>query len=182
GLVAAGNTGSVTVTTNAGNIASTGGPAINITKAAAPASPVTLNFGTVSSTNSGTTGINLDRVSGNLTVTTTTTTNPTGQGISVVNTSAGGTMNFGNTTSNTSAGTGVSLGTNAGTVTFNALNIAPDSGVAGFSVASSTGTTNSSSGTITTTDAAAVTVNNSGVNMTLTSVSADNTGDADNCV
>ena len=91
-------------------------------------------------------------------------------------------MNFGNTTSNTSGGTGVSLGTNAGTVTFNDLDIAPDTGVAGFSVASSSGTTNSTTGTITTTDAAAVSVTSSPLNMTLTSVSADNTGDADNCV
>jgi hypothetical protein len=177
-----GTTGSITVTTNAGSIAATGGPAINITKTVAPATPITLNFTTVASTNSATTGITIDRVSGNLTISTTTTTNPMGNGISVQNTSVGGTMNFGNTTSNTSGANGVNLASNAGAVTFNDLDIAPDATFGGISVASSSGTTTSSTGTITTTDAPAVSVTNSALNMTLTSVSADNTGDADSCV
>ena len=177
-----GNTGQINVTTNAGSIASTNGPAINITKAAAPVTPVTLNFTTVSSTNSLTTGLTLDRVSGNAAIGTTTTTNPAGVGISVTNTSAGGTMSFGNTTSNLSAGTGVNLGANAGAVTFVDLDIAPDTAVAAFILANSPGTTTSTSGTISTTDALAVSVTNSPLAMTLTSVSADNTGDADSCV
>ena len=182
GLFGVGNTGQINVTTNAGSIASTNGPAINITKAAPPATPVTLNFTSVSSTNSLTTGLTLDRVSGNATIGTTTTTNPTGIGISVTNTSVGGTMNFGNTTSNLSAGTGVNLGTNAGAVTFADLDIAPDPAVAAFILSGSTGTTTSTSGTISTTDAPAVSVTNSPLAMTLTSVTADNTGDPDSCV
>jgi hypothetical protein len=75
-FVAAANTGTVTVTNNTGNISATNGRPSNIVKAAAPASPIALNFGTVSSTNSAATGITIDRVSGNLTVTTTTTTKP----------------------------------------------------------------------------------------------------------
>ncbi len=182
GLFGVNNTGQINVTTNAGSIASTSGPAINITKAIAPATPISLSFTSVSSTNSLTTGLTLDRVSGNAAIGTTTTTNPAGIGISVTNTSAGGTMNFGNTTSNLSAGTGVNLGSNAGAVTFVDLDIAPDPTVAAFILANSTGTTTSSSGTISTTDALAVSVTNSPLAMTLTSVSADNTGDADSCV
>jgi hypothetical protein len=182
GLLGVGNTGQINVTTNAGSIASTGGAAINISKLAAPATPVTLNFSTVSSTNSTTLGVTLDRVSGNLTNTTTTTTNPTGAGIQVQNTSAGGTMNFGNTTSTTSSGTGVNLVSNAGAVTFADLDIAPDASVTAFSASNSTGVTSSTSGTISTTDAPAISVTNSPLSMTLTSVSADNTGDGDSCV
>ncbi|MGH9958051.1 MAG: beta strand repeat-containing protein, partial [Pyrinomonadaceae bacterium] len=118
GLLGTGNTGQAIVTTNAGSIAAAGGPAINITKAAAPASPITLNFTNVASSNSPTQGVNLDRVSGNMTNATTTATNSTGVGIQVQNTSAGGTMNFGNTSSTLSAGTGVFLNANAGGITF----------------------------------------------------------------
>jgi Bacterial Ig domain/Calx-beta domain len=148
GLVGTGNTGTTTVTTNAGNIAATNGPAINITKAAAPASPIALNFGTVSSINSSTTGINLDRVSGNLTNAATSTTNPTGIGIQVQNTSAGGTMNFGDTASNTSGGTGVFLNANAGAVTFGDLDVSPDSGQRAFHATNNTGTITSTNGDI----------------------------------
>lgn len=151
GLVGAANTGQVDVTTNAGSIAATGGPAINITKAAAPASPISLNFTTVSSTNSTTQGVNLDRVSGNMTNTTTTITNPTGVGIQVQNTSAG-TMNFGNTTANQSGGTGVVLGGassgNAGNVTFADLDINPDSGQRALQGTNNTGTITSTSGDV----------------------------------
>ena len=151
GLVGTGNTGQINVTTNAGSISSTNGPGINITKAAAPATPISLNFSTVSSTNSGTNGINLGRVSGNMTITTTTVTNSTGIGIQVQNTSAGGTMNFGNTTANQSGGTGVFMNTNAGGVTFGDLDISPDSGQRALQSTNSTGTITSTSGDVTAT-------------------------------
>lgn len=183
GLVGTGNTGQINVTTNAGSISSTNGPAINITKAAVPATPIALNFNIVSSTNSSTQGINLDRVSGNMTIATTTVTNPTGIGVQVQNTSAGGTMNFGNTTANQSGSTGVFLNANAGGVTFADLDINPDAGVRAFHATSNTGTTTSTSGTIgPMTDAQAVDVTSSALNMVLTSVTTDNTGDADSCV
>ncbi|MGH9967469.1 MAG: Calx-beta domain-containing protein [Pyrinomonadaceae bacterium] len=158
GLVGTNNGGQINVTTNAGNIASTNGPVINITKAGAPATPITLNFGTVSSTNSTTQGINLDLVSGNMAVTTTTITNPTGTGIQVQNTSAGGTMNFGNTAANNSGnanvdatGTGVFLNANAGNVTFGDLDISPDANERALQSTNSTGTLTTTSGDITAT-------------------------------
>src|SRR6185503_10603373 len=155
GLVGAGNTGQINVTTNAGSIASTSGAAINITKAGAPATPITLNFTNLTSTNSGTQGINIDRVSGNLTAVATTVTNPTGTGIQVQNTSAGGTMTFGPTAVNGSgnanvdaAGTGVFLNANAGNVTFGDLDVVPDNLERAFQSAASTGTITTTSGDI----------------------------------
>jgi uncharacterized repeat protein (TIGR01451 family) len=156
GLVSTGNTGQTNVTTNAGSIAVTGGPAINITKAASPASPITLNFSAVSSTNSPTQGINIDRVSGNLTIGSTTIANPTGVGIQVQNTSAGGTMNFGNTLNNQAGGTGVLLGGNAGANTFVTLQITPDNGQRGLLAQNNTGTISSTNGAINSTGTVAL--------------------------
>ncbi|MCM3905164.1 MAG: Ig-like domain-containing protein [Pyrinomonadaceae bacterium] len=163
GLVGAGNTGQTNVTTSAGSIAATGGPAINITKAAAPASPITLNFTAASSTNSAAQGINIDRVSGNMTTASTSITNPTGAGIQVQNTSVGGTMNFGNTTNNQAGGTGVLLAGNAGAITFVTLQVTPDSGQRGLLAQNNTGTISSTNGAINATNA---------VNMEITGASA----------
>lgn len=62
GLLGTNNTGTVSVTANQQAINATGGPAVNITSAAT--SPVSLNLGGASSTNSSTTGINLTNVTG----------------------------------------------------------------------------------------------------------------------
>ena len=158
GLVGTNNTGQINVTTNAGSIASTGGSAINISKAAPPATPINLNFTNLTSINSTVQGINIDRVSGNLTAATTTVTNPAGTGIQVLNTSAGGTMTFGTTAVNGSgnanvdaAGTGVFLNANAGNVTFGDLDISPDALERAFQSTASTGTITTTSGDITAT-------------------------------
>jgi hypothetical protein len=183
GLVGTNNTGEINVDTNAGNISSTGGPAIDITKSAAPATPVALNFSSVNSTNSAPTGVNIDFVSGNLTIGTSTVTNPTGVGISVQNTSAGGTMDFGNATSNASGGDGVFLNANGGNITFGALNINPDADVRAFHAIGNTGTITSTSGTIgPMTEAQAIDVTSSPLSMVLSSVTTNNTGDADSCI
>jgi Big-like domain-containing protein/Calx-beta domain-containing protein len=154
GLTATENSGSITVTNNAGSLTTTLGPAVSITKAGAPATPITLNFTALSSTNSGTQGVNLDRISGNMTVTTTTVTNSTGTGIQVQNTGAG-TVNFGTTSvpgsgnANVDAtGTGVFLNANAGNVTFGDLDISPDANERAFQATAMTGTITTTSGDI----------------------------------
>jgi hypothetical protein len=62
-LLGVNNTGSITVTTNGGSISATGGPAVDITKAAAPFTPVTLNFANSSSTG-GVNAVRLQNLSG----------------------------------------------------------------------------------------------------------------------
>jgi uncharacterized repeat protein (TIGR01451 family) len=152
GLVAS-NSGTVNV--SSGTITSTGGPALDVSSTA-----VGMTFSTVSSTNSGTTGVNLSSVTGTLSITTTTVTNSTNAGISVASSSVP--ANFGSATVNGSAGTGVSLTGNSGNLTFATLNIAPDSGARGLHGTTNTGTIiinsdgDSSGGTITTTNATAV--------------------------
>jgi hypothetical protein len=111
-------------------------------------------FGSISSTNSATTGISLTSVAGSLTSPTTTITNPAGIGIEVATSSA--TLNLGNTTSSGSGGTGVSLLTNTGTITFAALNISPDANQRGLLATDNSNTITSTSGTISTSGAPAV--------------------------
>jgi hypothetical protein len=111
-------------------------------------------FGSISSTNSATTGISLTTVAGNLTSPTTTITNPTGVGISVATSTA--ILNFGNTSSTLSGGTGVSLLSNTGTITFAALNISPDASQEGLVATDNSGTITSTSGAISSTGAIAV--------------------------
>ncbi len=151
GLVGAENTGALTVTNNTGSLTTTLGPAINITKAAAPASPITLNFTNVSSTNSGSQGINLDRVSGTLNIATTTSTNPTNAGIQIQN--SAGTFNLGNTNSSSSGGVGVFLNLNSAAITFADLDISPDATQRAFVATDNTGTLTNTSGDITTSGA-----------------------------
>jgi hypothetical protein len=135
-------------------------------------------FGSISSTNSATTGVSLSGVGGSLTSPTTTITNPTGSGISVTTSSA--TLNFGNTTATASGATGVVLGGsgtgNTGTINFGALNITPDAGIAGLVATDNSNTITSTSGTINSGTATAVNINRTGgttpLNMTLTSVSS----------
>jgi hypothetical protein len=111
-------------------------------------------FGSISSTNSGTTGISLTGVAGNLTSPTTTVTNPTGTGISVATSSA--ILSFGNTTSTLSGGTGVSLLTNTGAITFGSLDISPDANQRGLLATDNSGAITSTSGTINAPGATAV--------------------------
>ena len=111
-------------------------------------------FVSISSTNSGTTGISLTSVAGTLTSPTTTITNPAGIGIGVDTSSA--TLDFGNTTSSASGGTGVSLLTNTGTITFGALNISPDANQRGLLATDNSNTITTTSGTISTSGAPAV--------------------------
>jgi hypothetical protein len=119
------------------------GQALNLTTGA-----LTATFGSISSTNSGTTGISLSGVAGSLTTPTTIITNPTGMGISVGTSSA--IFSFGNTTSTQSGGTGVSLLTNTGTITFGALDISPDADQKGLVATDNVGTITSTGGTIVT--------------------------------
>jgi Bacterial Ig domain/Calx-beta domain len=125
------------------------GQALNLTTGTLAAT-----FGSISSTNSGTTGISLTSVAGSLTTPTTTITNPTGIGISVGTSSA--TLSFGNTSSTSSGGTGVSLLTNTGAITFGALDISPDANQKGLVATDNSNTITSTSGTISATSATAV--------------------------
>jgi uncharacterized repeat protein (TIGR01451 family) len=120
------------------------GQALNLTTGTLAAT-----FGSISSTNSATTGISLTGVGGSLTSPTTTITNPTGSAISV-NTSSGS-LNFGNTNASGSGSTGVSLTTNTGAITFGSLSISPDAGQRGLLATDNTNTITSTGGDIVTT-------------------------------
>jgi hypothetical protein len=145
------------------------GQALNLTNGTLAAT-----FGSISSTNSATTGISLSGVAGTLTSPATTITNPTGIGISVGTSSA--TLNFGNTTSTSSGSTGVSLLTNTGTITFGGLSISPDANQGGLLATDNTNTITSTSGAITTSGAIAVEITRASgttpLAISLTSVSA----------
>jgi hypothetical protein len=136
----------------------------------------TLNgaFGSLSSTNSATTGLSLTSVAGTLTTGSTTVTNPTGIGISV-NTSSGA-FNFANTSITGSGGTGVSLTTNTGAITFADLDISPDAGQRGILATDNTQTIATTSGTIVTGTGTAVEISRASsttpLAMVLTSVSS----------
>lgn len=93
-------------TTNPGVVDTTNGSALFL-------DPLTVNmtFSSVSSTNSGTNGVWLDGVSGNLTVTgTTTSTSAGGHGLLIEN--SDGTFNFGNIDIATPSGDGIHLSNN----------------------------------------------------------------------
>ncbi|HEV2882779.1 MAG TPA: Calx-beta domain-containing protein [Pyrinomonadaceae bacterium] len=158
GLFTDNSTGSFTLNMNAAgnNINATGGAAIDVEDIAAD-----LDFQTLTSTNSvaagSSSGVRINNITGSVAVTTSTT---------VTN----------------SAATGVSVQSSNAAVGFAALNSAPASGQIAVLIQTNSGTTSATSGTVTATDAAAVSVLNSPLNMTLTSVSANNTGDSDNCV
>ncbi|HXM50552.1 MAG TPA: Ig-like domain-containing protein, partial [Pyrinomonadaceae bacterium] len=158
------------------------GQALNLTTGTLAAT-----FGSISSTNSTTTGISLTGVAGTLTTPTTTITNPTGNGINVGTSSA--TLSFGNTTVNASGNTGVLLGGsgtgNTGTISFGALNIAPDAGIAGLVATDNTNTITTTSGTINSSTGTAVNINRTSgttpLNMTFTSLSSSG-GTADGVI
>ena len=87
-------------------------------------------FGSISSTDSGATAINLITVAGSMTSGGTVITNPSGSGISI-NTSSGA-FSFANTLVTGSSTVGVLLTTNTGAITFADLDIAPDGGQRGL--------------------------------------------------
>jgi hypothetical protein len=182
-LLATNNTG--TITSTSGDIAATSNVTLEITGASAVArTPLVMVLNNVDSTNSTGLGVNLNFVSGNLTVSdpgvATNITNAAGVGIQVQNTAASGTMNFGNTTVSGSGGTGVVLGTasngNAGNITFAALNISPDSGQRALNAQQNTGAIASTSGAVVTTNNTAVEIqgvsagSRTPLNMQLTSI------------
>ncbi|HYV10908.1 MAG TPA: Ig-like domain-containing protein, partial [Pyrinomonadaceae bacterium] len=110
---------------------------------------LTGSFGSLSSTNSATTGLSLSGVAGSLTTGSTTVTNSTGIGISVA--TSGLTLGFANTSVTGSGDTGVSLTTNTGAITFADLDISPDAGQRGLLATDNTQTITTTSGTIGTT-------------------------------
>ncbi len=115
-LIAAENTGTITVTNNTGSISATNGVALNITKVAAPLTPVDMDFANVSSSGA-TNGINLLNLSGAITATggaltaTGTVFNLSGGTVSV-------TYSGGITQGNNAAMVFISGGHNTGTITF----------------------------------------------------------------
>jgi hypothetical protein len=155
GLFTDNSAGNFTLNMNAAanNISATGGAAIEVDDIAAD-----LDFVTLSSTNSvaagGSSGVRINNITGSVTVTTSTTVS-------------------------NSAATGVSVQSSNAAVAFGTLNSAPAAGQIGLLVDSNSGTTTATGGTVTATDAIAVSVLNSPLNMTLGSVSTDNTGDSD---
>jgi hypothetical protein len=152
------NTG--TITSTSGDITANTSVALDIAGASAAArTPLAMALDSVTSTDSASAsgGVNLNFVSGNLTVAgpgvDTAVTNPNSFGIQVRNTGAG-TINFGDTNVSGSGGTGVILGTasngNTGNVTFGDLDISPDTGQRALHSQASTGTITTASGTIAT--------------------------------
>jgi hypothetical protein len=155
GLYTDNSTGNFILNMNAaGNtINATGGAAIDVEDITAD-----LDFVTLASTNSvaagGSQGVRIFNITGSVTVTTSTTVS-------------------------NSAATGVGVQGSNAAVSFGQLNSAPAAGQIGLLADTNSGTTSASSGTITATDAIAVSVLNSPLSMTLTSVSTNNTGDSD---
>jgi uncharacterized repeat protein (TIGR01451 family) len=134
---------------------------------------LTGTFGSLSSTDSATTGLTLISVGGSLTTGSTSVVNPAGIGISV-NTS-GANLNFANTSVTGSGGAGISLTTNTGTATFGSLTITPDANQKGLLATNNTNTITTTSGVLTTSGAAAVDITRTGgttpLNIILTTVS-----------
>ena len=144
GFTAAENTGQITVTNaSATNLSGTNGVAIGITKAAAPVTPVDLDFANVSASG-GANAINLQNVSGTITATggalsgTATVFNVSGGSVSVtysggitqannaaaVSVAGGhtGTLTFNTGTINVTNGTGLQFDNADGTYNFNGTN------------------------------------------------------------
>lgn len=168
-----------TITTTSGDIQSSGNVALEITGANAGArTPLAMTLTNLDSTNSIGNGVDLNFVSGSLTVNdpgvATNIVNAgngaanTGVGIRVLNAATGGAINFGNTTVSGSGSTGILLGTasngNAAAITFGALNITPDAGQRAFHATDNTGAITASSGTVTTTNNTAVEISGSASN------------------
>jgi uncharacterized repeat protein (TIGR01451 family) len=141
----------------------------------------TLNgtFGSISSTNSATTGITLSSIAGSLSTGSTTITNATGIGINAGSSSA--TLSFANTSVTGSGGTGVSLTSNTGAITFGSLDISPDAGQRGLLATDNTNTITATSGTITTGTGTAVEITRgSGTTNLAISLTAVNSSGANN--
>lgn len=155
GLDAQNNTG--TITSTSGDIATTGGVAVFI-DGPAGRTPLAMVLNNVDSTNALAEGINIREASGSFAVNdatlATNIVNPTGIGISVLNSTA--TFNFGNSSVTGSGGTSVVLGGagagNTGAITFADLDITPDSGQRAFHAVQNTGAITTTSGTLSTTN------------------------------
>jgi uncharacterized repeat protein (TIGR01451 family) len=191
------STGTITVTS--GDFQATGNVTLEITGASTAArTPLAMTLNNLDSTNSAGLGVELNFVSGNLTVNdgtlATSITNAgngvanTGIGIRVQNT-ASGTINFGNTTVGGSGSTGIVLTNNNGDITFGALTITPDGGQRGLLATDSDGATaagaiTAASGTITTTNNTAVEITGASntartpLNFRLTTVNTTGAGQA----
>ncbi len=136
----------------------------------------TLNgaFGSISSTDSATTGISLSGVAGSLSSGSTTISNPTGIGISADTSSAA--LNFANTSVTSSAATGISLTTNTGAITFGSLTITPDAGQRGLLATNNTQTITATSGSVSTSNAVAVEITRAAPNTTPLAISLTSVG------
>jgi len=151
------------------------GQALNLTNGtlSGPVSS-TATFGSISSTNSATTGVSLDTVAGILSSGSTTVTNPTGIGISV--NSSSGTLGFANTSVSGSGGTGISLTSNSGAITFGSLGISPDANQRALLATENSGTITATSGVISNSGATAVEITRTSsttpLNVTFTSVTS----------
>ncbi|MCA1567468.1 MAG: cadherin-like domain-containing protein [Acidobacteria bacterium] len=160
-----------TITATSGDVQATGNVTLEITGASTAArTPLAMTLNNLDSTNSTGLGVELNFVSGNLTVNDgTLATNITNAGNGVANTGIGirvqntasGTINFGNTTVGGSGSTGVVLTNNDGSITFGALTITPDGGQRGLLATDNDGATTAgaitaASGTVTTTNNTAV--------------------------
>ena len=159
-----------TITTTSGDVQATGNVTLEIVGASTAArTPLAMVLNNLDSTNSSGNGVDLNFVSGSLTVNDATLpTNivnagngvaNTGVGIRVQNT-AGGTMNFGNTVVSGSGSTGVFLSNNLGAVAFADLDINPDANQRALhatdtDAATAAGAISATSGTIVTTNGAA---------------------------
>jgi uncharacterized repeat protein (TIGR01451 family) len=178
-----------TLTVTSGDIVANGSVALDIAGAnAGSRTPLSLSLTRIASSNSASAsgGVNLNFVSGNLSVSNpagvdTDIQNPNGFGVRVQN-AASGTLNFGDTTVNASGGTGIVLGTasngNSSNFTFGVLNITPDTGQRALHAVQNTGTLTTTSGAISTTNAIAIDIAGTAaatrtpLNVQLTSVSA----------
>ena len=190
-----------TITATSGNVQATGNVTLEITGASAGArTPITMTLTNLDSTNSAGNGVDLNFVSGNLTVNdpgvATNISNAgngtvnTGIGIRVQNTGAG-TINFGGTSVAGSGSTGVFLNNNVSAVAFTDLDISPDANQRGLhatdnDAATAAGSITVTSGTISTTNGGAggnnvaieivgaAAGNRTPINLTFNTVSANN--------
>ena len=145
------------ITSTSGDIVTTGAAALNISGPAGR-TPLSLTLNDISATNSATPGIDLNLVSGNITLAAAgagsevNISNPTGIGIQIRNSGAG-TLNFGDTVVSGAGGSSVVLGTasngNSANITFNDFDITtPDAGQRGLIATHNTGVITTATGSI----------------------------------
>jgi len=192
-----------TITTTSGNVQATGNVTLEISGASAGArTPISMTLTNLDSTNSAGNGVDLNFVSGNLTVNDPGVatniinagngTSNTGVGIRVQNTGAGA-ISFGGTSVTGSGSTGVFLNNNQSAVAFTNLDISPDANQRGLHATdndanTAAGSITVTSGTISTTNGSAggnnvaieivgagvATLERTPINLTFNTVSANN--------